>query len=195
MTRVWFAARDISTVEAQRRPDNSFTATLPGSLGTEETVAWRVLALTGSEELSVFAPSGFESPNDPNAAGLRATANRQGQAVVNAYPGAAIVSVASCNDRDEIEVSGALYGLAEVEVGLGPMTGTAIAWHRATVDQGRFAARVVTSSVDHAGVTRPLPSGRYVLHARRPGDEAGSLPVLLSERTPSTCRRLGWQRR
>ena len=179
-TRVWGAAPGASsTVAADRRGDGSFVLRLPSPIGADRSANWRLLALVEGHEMAVLAPAGPEPESKPNPDGLRAAVNRTGQAVVWAHPGAALVTELAFAEDGEIEVAGSLFALDQFEIGLGPRVGTPATWHRATVADGRFRARIATNAVDGDGITRPLRSGNYVLHARRDPTSATTSEVLL----------------
>lgn len=184
VTRMWFAASGADrTVEATRGADGSFAARFPASTQTDLTTTWRPFALVGGDETPVLAPAGFVAELTPNPDGLRATVTRTGQAVVCGYSGSAIVREIGCSQQGEIEVAGALFALDQVEIGIAPKAGAPGTWHQAEVRDGRFRARVPTTRLDFDGNPRPLPSGNYELHARRPSAGGATAEILLSDAT------------
>jgi CDP-glycerol glycerophosphotransferase len=177
--RVWLTGPDgTQVVEAERSGVEAFAARLPVDPAVAKTV-WQVRARVSGRDLPVVVPRGFRPDARSDPSGMSAVADRWGRAVVHAYTRTAAVDEVGCPSDTELEVSGALLALDEVEIGVAPVDGLPTSWHRAERANGRFHARIPLHAADFGGVSRPLPSGGYLLHARGPG--SGAADIVLTD--------------
>lgn len=171
------------TVTATRSADGSFVAQIPPPREPEQVITWRIVALLSGTRVAVLAPAGFQSGATPNRAGLRAIVTRTGRAVVQSRLNVATLDEVGITPSGDISLRGALFALDALEIGMGAGHGAPETWQVATVRDGRFEVSIPTTRADFAGVDRPLPTGRYRLHARRPDAPSDDATLILSDHT------------
>ena len=106
---------------------------------------WRFYALIDGKRVPLLAPPGFRSGAAPSADGVRALVNRTGRAVLQCYRNAAFVETVDCTPAGDIQLSGSLYALDTVEIGLAPGAGAPDKWYAADVREGRFEVVIPTT--------------------------------------------------
>jgi CDP-glycerol glycerophosphotransferase len=173
---------ELGNIVATPAADGSFVAQLPPPGDPDLVITWRALAVVSGKRVPVLAPPGFRSGASPNAVGLRMVVTRSGRAVVQSRLNVATLDEVGITATGDISLVGALFALDAVEIGIGAGFGAPEVWHPAIVRDGRFEVSIPTTRADFAGVHRPLPTGRYRLHARRPG-APHEAALILSDHT------------
>ncbi len=167
---------DIRTARQTRQ--GLFTVELPrAAVGTPTT--WRAYALVGGRRVPILAPASFPTAAEPNESGLRAVVTRMRRLVVEGRYRTAVIDSIRYTKDGELEVTGALFALTDLGLGLGPGSGAPDQWVDAHIADGRFDARISATRPDLSGVVRPLRSGSYALCGR--ADNGEDVTVVVSD--------------
>ncbi len=167
---------DIRTARQTRQ--GLFTVELPrAAVGTPTT--WRAYALVGGRRVPILAPASFPTAAEPNESGLRAVVTRMRRLVVEGRYRTAVIDSIRYTKDGELEVTGALFALTDLGLGLGPGSGAPDQWVDAHIADGRFDAWISATRPDLSGVVRPLRSGSYALCGR--ADNGEDVTVVVSD--------------